>query len=56
MGGACVTLGKNRFAQDFGWKSQIKITLGRSGSGWMYNIQINVTELGWEDPDWSHLP
>jgi len=46
---------EQRFAQDFGGKSQIKITLGRSGSGWMYNIQIDVTGLGWEDPDWSQL-
>jgi hypothetical protein len=43
------------FAQDFGWKSEIKIPLGRSGSRWRYNIQIDVIGLGSEDLDWSHL-
>jgi len=46
---------EQEFAQDFGLKSEIKIPLERSGSRWRYNIQIDVTELGWETLDWSHL-
>jgi len=46
---------ENKFAHDFSWKSEIKIPLGRSGSRWRYNIQIDDIELGWEDLDWSHL-
>jgi hypothetical protein len=53
MGGACSTNGENRNAYKLlVGKPEGRRPLGRPRRRWVYNIRMDLVEVGWGDMDW----
>jgi hypothetical protein len=56
MGRACRTNGENRNAyRILMGKPEGKRPLRRSRRRWVYNVKMNIREIGWGGMDWIYL-
>jgi hypothetical protein len=56
MGGSCSTNGEKRNAYRLlVRKPERKRPLGRPRRRWVYNIRMDIREVGWDDVEWTGL-